>query len=254
MPPVSIQSSSPLQHPTSNLVFNLFLYILFHHPISSIMKFTAPILLLASLFTYASAEAASADADTDISRTHSRDFTPEALSENHLTARGAPKIPKGGDDKYMHVWIRTDKRPKTYTSSTYSSYAGLGQLMKDTGGQHKDVVVGNSKGYTEYGMGFDGDSWKKKDNADGAKVCDYSGKWDEVKDGQEKYEYKGQVKNMKETTKSIEKMGKWNENSSTLMRCTNAKCVAKAVTKGKVYNHKTYNCGTFADDMVKKLI
>jgi hypothetical protein len=173
------------------------------------MKFTTPIMLLASLFTYASAEAA--DAGTDISRDHPRDFSPEVLSSNHLAARGAPKVPKGGDDKYMHVWVRTDKRPKTYVDSTYKSYDGLDKLMKDTGGQHKDVVVGNSKGYYEYGMGFEGDSWKKnKDGADGAKVKEYSGKWEEVKDGQEKYEYKGQCKSGKESHKTIEKMGESN--------------------------------------------
>jgi hypothetical protein len=30
--------------------------------------------------------------------------------------------------------------------------------------------------------------------------------------------------------------------------------VAKEITKGKKYNSETYNCGTFADEMVKKLM
>jgi hypothetical protein len=30
--------------------------------------------------------------------------------------------------------------------------------------------------------------------------------------------------------------------------------VARKEIAGKIYNHKTYNCGTFAQDLVKKIV
>jgi hypothetical protein len=91
--------------------------------------------------------------------------------------------------------------------------------MKDTGGRHKDVVVGNSKGYWEYGLQFNDEDWQKKPDGDGAKVSDYAGTYVEVKDGHEEFEYKGQVKERKTTFKNIEQTGK-----SSLVKLKHGTC------------------------------
>jgi hypothetical protein len=174
------------------------------------MKFQTPLLLLASLFTYVSAEVPSAGTALE-SRSHPRDFlggldnTPQDF---HLSKRAAPEVPNGKDATKLHVWIRTDERPSTYDDRSGANHEGLNQLMKDTGGRHKDVIVGNSKGYYEYGLMFNDRSWQTKSNGDGAPVSEYAGKYIEVKGGRESFEYKGQVKDGRKTLNSIGTMGK----------------------------------------------
>ncbi|KID60481.1 hypothetical protein MBR_10355, partial [Metarhizium brunneum ARSEF 3297] len=114
-------------------------------------------------------------------------------------------------------------RAKTRRGFTGAKHDGLYQLIKDTGGRHKDVVIGNSNGYYEYGLQFNDPSWQKKPNGDGAAVSDYAGPYVEVKGGHELYEYKGEVKDKRKTLNSI----------------SNA---ARTKISGKVYNHKSYNC------------
>jgi hypothetical protein len=130
-----------------------------------------------------------------------------------LTTCSSPSGPHLPFQK-LHVWIRTDTRSQTYKDRTGATYEGLNQLIKDTGGKHKDLVVGNSQGYYEYGLGFSGDDWKKKTNADGAKITDYAGEYVEVTDDKthqsvESYEYMGQVKDKKTTLDDIKKIGKY---------------------------------------------
>ncbi|KAJ5185413.1 hypothetical protein N7472_010253 [Penicillium cf. griseofulvum] len=201
------------------------------------MKFQIPLLLLANAFAYVSAEAAGASTALDV-RSHARDFVTRAsnaLPDLDLSKRAAPPVPVGKDATRLHVWIRTDERPSTYDDRSGAKHEGLNQLMKDTGGRHKDVVIGNSKGYYEYGLQFNDPSWQKKPNGDGAAVSDYAGPYVEVKDGRESYEYKGQVRDKRKTLNSI---------SNT----------ARTEISGKVYNHKSYNCGTFAQDLAHALV
>lgn len=180
------------------------------------MKLSTPLLLFASLISYVSAEATVAS-DALTARVHARDFDVEAnnaLESAEIFKRAAPSVPKGKDATKLHVWIRTDERPITYDSRSGATHEGLNQLMKDTGGRHKDVVVGNSKGFYEYGLMFDDPSWQKKANGDGAPVSEYAGAYVEVKGGKEAFEYKGQVKDGRKTLKSIGLVGKqllsWN--------------------------------------------
>lgn len=174
------------------------------------MKFSPPLLLLVSLLSYVSAEPTAAGSTLD-ARLHSRDFVGEAndaLDPAFLLKRAAPPVPYGKDDKKLHVWIRTDERPSTYDDRSGATHEGLNQLIKDTGGRHKDVVVGNSKGYYEYGLQFNDKTWLKKPNGDGAAVSSYDGAYIEVKGGHEAFEYKGQVKDGRKTLKSIALVGK----------------------------------------------
>ncbi|KAE8310514.1 hypothetical protein BDV41DRAFT_391611 [Aspergillus transmontanensis] len=201
------------------------------------MKFQIPLLLLANAFTYVSAEAAGAGTALDV-RSHARDFVTRAsnaLPDLELFKRAAPPVPAGKDETMLHVWIRTDERPSTYDDRSGAKHDGLNQLMKDTGGRHKDVVIGNSKGYYEYGLQFNDRSWQKKPNGDGAAVSEYAGPYVEVKGGHESYEYKGEVRDKRKTLNSI---------SNT----------ARTEISGKVYNHQSYNCGTFAQDLVHALV
>ncbi|QLI71168.1 uncharacterized protein G6M90_00g066750 [Metarhizium brunneum] len=142
------------------------------------------------------------------------------LSQNEVPNFSAPPVPAGKDATRLHVWI---KRPSTYDDRSGAKHDGLYQLIKDTGGRHKDVVIGNSNGYYEYGLQFNDPSWQKKPNGDGAAVSDYAGPYVEVKGGHELYEYKGEVKDKRKTLNSI----------------SNA---ARTKISGKVYNHKSYNC------------
>ncbi|KAF1849700.1 uncharacterized protein K460DRAFT_411531 [Cucurbitaria berberidis CBS 394.84] len=197
------------------------------------MKFQTPLLLLASLLSYVSAEAFDAGPALE-ARSHPRDFVAE-IQDFDLSKRAAPPVPSGKDATKLHVWIRTDERPITYDDRSGAKHEGLNQLIKDTGGRHKDVVVGNSKGYFEYGLQFNDKSWQTKPNGDGAPVSEYDGDYIEVKGGHESYEYKGQVKDGRKTLKSIATM-------------------AETEIKGKTYNHVSYNCATFATNLAKQLV
>ncbi|KAE8419476.1 hypothetical protein BDV36DRAFT_133905 [Aspergillus pseudocaelatus] len=201
------------------------------------MKFQIPLLLLANAFTYVLAEAAGAGTALNV-RSHARDFVTrasDALPDLDLSKRAAPPVPAGKDATRLHVWIRTDQRESTYDDRSGAKHEGLNQLMKDTGGRHKDVVIGNGQGYYEYGLQFDNRNWQKKPNGDGAAVSEYAGPYVEVKGGHESYEYKGEVKDKRKTLNSI---------SNT----------ARAEISGKVYDHKSYNCGTFAQNLAHALV
>lgn len=80
--------------------------------------------------------------------------------------------------------------------------------MKDTGGRHKYIVVGNpSKGYWEYGLMFHDTTWQSKPNGDGAAVLSYEVKYSEIKNGKEAFQYMGQVKDGRKTHNSIASLG-----------------------------------------------
>ncbi|KAE8336065.1 hypothetical protein BDV24DRAFT_142538 [Aspergillus arachidicola] len=224
------------------------------------MKFQIPLLLLANAFTYVFAEAAGAGTALDV-RSHARDFVTRAsdsLPDLDLSKRAAPPVPTDGDATRLHVWIRTDQRPSTYDDRSGARHDGLNQLMKDTGGRHKDVVIGNSKGYYEYGLQFNDPSWQKKPSGDGAAVSAYAGEYVEVKGGQEKYEYKGVVKDKRKTLNSISNTGKKHlpslKHIKMAFRALTMLCIARTEISGKVYNHQSYNCGTFAQDLVHALV
>lgn len=64
--------------------------------------------------------------------------------------------------------------------------------MKDTGGRHKDIIVGNpSKRYWEYGLMFEDETWQSKPNGDGATVLSYEANYEEIRNGKEAFQYMG---------------------------------------------------------------
>ncbi|KAJ4372648.1 hypothetical protein N0V86_008011 [Didymella sp. IMI 355093] len=202
------------------------------------MKLSTPLLFFISVLNYVSAEGRNDGALLPI-RSHPRDFpvhTNIAVETSQLQKRALPSVPKGKDATKLHVWIRTDERPSTYDDRSGASHEGLNQLMKDTGGRHKDVIIGNpTKGFWEYGLQFNDKTWLKKPNGDGAAVSSYEGAYIEVEGGHEMFEYKGQVKDGRKTLKTIG-------------------TVAETEIAGKTYNHRSYNCATFATDLAKKLV
>lgn len=123
----------------------------------------------------------------------------------HLSKRVGPTIPEGEDDSKLHVWIRLDTRPTTYDNRNGADHDGLNQLMKDTGGRHVDVIVGNSKGYNEYGLMFKDKTWRSKPNGDGAEVVAYGDPYDSV--AGERFTYQGQVRDGRKTLNSIGTLG-----------------------------------------------
>lgn len=224
------------------------------------MKFHVPLLLLANAVTYVLAEAPGAGTALDV-RSHARDFgtrASNALPDLDLSKRAASPVPAGKDATRLHVWIRTCGRPSTYDDRSGAKHDGLNQLMKDTGGRHKDVVIGNSIGYYEYGLQFNDPSWQKKPNGDGAAVSEYAGPYVEVKGRHESYEYKGEVKDKRKTLNSISNTGKqhlpsW-KHSKMAFRALTMLYIARTEISDKVYNHQSYNCGTFAQDLVHALV
>ncbi|OTB04209.1 hypothetical protein M426DRAFT_262431 [Hypoxylon sp. CI-4A] len=206
------------------------------------MKFQTPLLLLTSLISYVSANAGATVALD--ARQHPRDFITDvsnnvvreipAEEESHLSKR-TPTLPGGKDATKLHVWVRTDNRPITYDDRSGARHDGLNQLMKDTGGRHKDVVIGNDDGgFWEYGLQFENSDWQTKPNGDGAPVDLYAGDYEEVPNGQESYQYRGQVGDGRKTLNSI-------------------KTIAQNEISGKTYDHATYNCQTFALNLVNLL-
>ncbi|KAK3319997.1 hypothetical protein B0T19DRAFT_445772 [Cercophora scortea] len=203
------------------------------------MKLNVLSLLFASLLVFASGQ--------DVAeRAHPRDFsiTESGLTLPSIHETTAPKrdttaiaanpvIPAGKDATKLHVWTRLDTRPKTYVVPGVN-HDGLNQLMKDIGGRHMDVIVGNpTKGYIAIGLEFSDKDWLNKDNGDGFPVDSYSVPKDTI--AGETFDYKGQVADGRATLNSITKK-------------------AANLISGKVYNHSTYNCKTFADLLVKLLI
>jgi hypothetical protein len=177
------------------------------------MKFHAPVLLLASFFSYAVSAEATANELVQPVRSHPRDFPiegPHSPDTFQLPKRAVPALPKGKDATKLHVWIRTDERPINYDERGGASHEGLNQLMKDTGGRHKDIVVGNpSKGYWEYGLMFNDATWQSKPNGDGAAVESYEVDYKEIKNGKEAFQYMGQVKDGRKTHRSIATLGEY---------------------------------------------
>ena len=77
--------------------------------------------------------------------------------------------------------------------------------MKDTGGRHVDVVVGNpTAGFHEYGLKFFDSSWMKKPNGDGAALEPYNVLYTATLG--ETFQYKGQLDG-RSTFSSIETKG-----------------------------------------------
>ncbi|KAI1462038.1 hypothetical protein F4805DRAFT_453269 [Annulohypoxylon moriforme] len=196
------------------------------------MRFQTPLLLIASLITFVSGEVA------DV-RTHPRDLSverdtpldPSAEEEYHLFKRD-PVIPKGKDASKLHAWLRTDQETTDYDNRHGISHEGLNQMMKDIGGKHVDVVVGNAHGFQQIGLEFDDPQWiKKYPNGDGAPVAKYSEKY--VTMPKETFVYQGQI----DGRKTINSMGN----------------IAEQEISGKHYNHQTYNCQTFAVNFVRRL-
>ncbi|MCJ1252162.1 hypothetical protein MMC30_009401 [Trapelia coarctata] len=143
-----------------------------------------------------------------------------------------PSIPTGKDATKLHVWTRLDTRESTFDNRNGASHDGLNQLMKDTGGRHVAVIVGNpSAGFHEYGLKFDDESWQTKPNGDGAPMLAYDGEYS-AKTG-ETFTYRGQLDG-RSTTSSVHTK-------------------AKALIKNKTYHHTNYNCKTFADNLVAGL-
>ena len=163
-----------------------------------------------------------------------------ALPELDLSKRAAPPVPAGKDAARLHVWIRTDERPSTYDDRSGAKHDVLSQLMEDTGGRRKDVVIGNSKGYYDYRLQFNDPSWQKKQNSDGAAVSEYAGSYVEVKDRHESYEYKGEVKEKKKILNSIFNTDEQNvfslKHSKMAFRALTMLCIARTEISGKAYN------------------
>lgn len=176
------------------------------------MRFQLLVLLATSLVSYSCGE------PVDAVRSHVRDFSldvPSADIDTEIVTRDipyhelqarAPVLPAGKDATKIHAWLRLDTRPSNYDDRGGANHDGLNQLMKDTGGRHVDVVIGNSKGYHQYGLMFKGPEWQKKPNGDGVPVFSYAGTYDDAPG--EQFTYQGQVDGRK-THKSISDLGQW---------------------------------------------
>lgn len=114
--------------------------------------------------------------------------TPQAAT---APATDKPLVPSGKDVKKFHVWQRLDTITKTYIGKEGASMDELNKLMKDTGGQHVDLVVGNPDKFQAIGLKFKDKSWLKMNNGDGAPVVVYTETYEEIP-GQ-KLKYLGQV-------------------------------------------------------------
>ncbi|RAL60351.1 hypothetical protein DID88_000127 [Monilinia fructigena] len=197
----------------------------FHHEIQT------PILLLASFLAFVSSEA-------DASHSHARDFSIEVRDIRVFSDGFAgvqkrnPVILSGKGAAKLHVWTRLNTRTASYENGGGSNHEGLNQLMKDTGGKHVDVIVDNTKEYKQYGLEFNDESWQSQLNGDGAKVLDYAERYESA--AGEFLTYKGQIGDGRKKLHSIE-------------------TVVSSLIKGKVYNHQSYNCATFANDLVTKV-
>ncbi|KAK6849980.1 hypothetical protein PG995_013813 [Apiospora arundinis] len=214
------------------------------------MRFQTPLLVaIAGLLSIASAE------PSVETREHHRDFSvvrsinearvaepswSAAAKEErdvfaNILARN-PVIPSGKNDKEQHVWTRLDSRPSTYDDRGGAKHDGLNQLMHDTGGRHVDLVIGNPHdGFHEYGLQFLNGDWQGKPNGDGAHVDVYTGAYVEVKD---------------KSGKVVETLTWEGHIGGRVPRLEN---LAKSLIKGKTYNHQSFNCKTFADEMKSKL-
>ncbi|KAI1261158.1 hypothetical protein F5Y18DRAFT_440696 [Xylariaceae sp. FL1019] len=209
------------------------------------MKIQTPVILLTALFSYVSADTLGLKPPNN--RYHARDFadvdssitTPnQLLDEQQGHHKRVPKLPENRDETKLHVWLRTDTASKNYQRKGVN-YDGLNQLIHDTGGRHKDVVVGNpTAGYYQYGLQFSDDTWKTLQNADGANIEAYWGPYYEIRDKKgkllETFVYRGQVGDGRRTLNSIGSF-------------------ADTVIYGHTYNHATYNCQTFALDLITAL-
>ena len=174
------------------------------------MRFHSLLLLATSLISFAYSEPA------DV-RSHPRDFSLDVSTAPHIDAeietrdglyRRAPTLPAGKDATKLHVWLRLDTRPITYDDRGGAKHEGLNQLIKDTGGRHVDVVVGNANdGYHEYGLQFVDKNWQKKTNGDGAPIDVYTG--DYVAAPGEQFTYQGQVGDGRKTLNSIASVGQY---------------------------------------------
>ncbi|KAI7909592.1 hypothetical protein M0657_011777 [Pyricularia oryzae] len=70
--------------------------------------------------------------------------------------------PLNVDPKRVQVWIRLDKTIPTedfYKNDQGFTHTALKNLIREAGGQHTDVVVGNKDKWIEYGIFFERGPW-----------------------------------------------------------------------------------------------
>ena len=109
----------------------------------------------------------------------------------------------------LHVWLRTDVRLITYDDRRGANHEGLNQLIRDIGGRHVDVVIGNGKNYYQYGLEFclADYRWLEVPNGDGIPVDGYGEEY-EPDDECQVLQYMGYVKDGRRTLESIARIGK----------------------------------------------
>jgi hypothetical protein len=131
-----------------------------------------------------------------------------AATATQMPKRSHPSVPGGIDAaNKLHVWIRTDARLITYDDRQGANHEGLNQLVKDIGGRHMDVVIGNGKNVYQYGLEFclADYRWLEVPNGDGTLVDGYGEEYEPGK-GQV-LQYIGHVKDGRETLESIARIG-----------------------------------------------
>jgi hypothetical protein len=120
-----------------------------------------------------------------------------------------PSVPQGIHATYkLHVWLRTDARLITYDDRQGAKHEGLNQLVKDIGGRHRDVVIGNGENLYQYGLQYClvDYRWLEVPNGDGILVDGYGEEYEYGK-GQV-LQYIGHVKDGRRTLESIARIGK----------------------------------------------
>jgi hypothetical protein len=131
-----------------------------------------------------------------------------ALKDSQMHKRVRPSVSRGIDTtNKLHVWLRTDARLITYDDRQSANHEGLNQLVKDIGGRHMDVVIGNGKNVYQYRLEFclADYRWLEVPNGDGTLVDGYGEEYEPGK-GQV-LQYIGHVKDGRETLESIARIG-----------------------------------------------
>lgn len=113
--------------------------------------------------------------------TRSSKKTSGKKSQGSSSKSSGPAIPDGKDKSKLHVWTRITPLGEPYDDRGGVDHSGLNSLMESMGGQHCDVVVGNSGNYRQYGLVFGDNAWiKNNPNGDGAAVKVESGGYQAV--------------------------------------------------------------------------
>lgn len=131
-----------------------------------------------------------------------------ALEASQIRKRVRHSVPRGTNaTNKLHVWLRTDARLITYDDRQGAKHEGLNQLVKDIGGRHRDIVIGNCKTFYQYGLQFclADYRWLEVPNGDGISVEGYG---EEYKPGKgQVLQYMGHVKDGRRTLESIARIG-----------------------------------------------